>query len=753
MPSARTVTWLLPALAALLLFLPVLGAGFVHDDVVLLRDNPNIRDWDGVVTGFSQPFWEIADDPRAHVGGFYRPVGVAAFVALHQLGGGSPLPYHAASLALHSLCSALVALLALRLGWRPLAAAAAALLFAVHGMHVEPVAWASSLTYLLATAAALGGLLALLAGRWTLAGLALAAGMLSQEAAIGVWALAFGWQVFRGDLRQRRRWPGLVALAAAALVVYLLRWWVFGSAAAGFFGRPITELAISPAEQWAIALAVQLQELRYLVWPWPHAPFRPLASPERVTLADAQRWLPALGGLLLLAGAAAWWLRGAARWRRGGPPQPLLLAVGLCFAGLLPLLNPSNLGQFPFEERFLYLPSAGFCLAAGWLLSRHPAALAGGVALLAVNTWSAASTTSSWADEATFFRWGMEASPHAMLPFNESGRVRLAEAGEFPPGHPERIRLAEEAETIFSAGLEIRADEWVITSVDRLQGNLGVATALFYQGLLDVAEDAYRQILDHWPGSFQALHGLGSCLAERGLAELEAGRTDAGVALLESALVEHTGALEGAPDWSAAMHAKGLVLVRLGRAAEALPLLERAAAIEPDERGFVFDLAQAYWEAGRMDSFAALIQDILDRERDPRQRAEVLFRAGALGIARAEGLLPQGQAAYRPVLEAALDSFQRAVREDPQRYDALQGVASCYEMGGQPELALGPARQAFQARPFEFIFAQTLFRLQAAAGRFEEARQTLEIWLRAAPEEDPARPFVVQTLRELQGPR
>ncbi len=766
MVSARSVPWLLPALAAVLLFLPVLGAGFVHDDVVLLRDNPNIQSWDGVATGFARPFWEIAEDPRTHVGGFYRPLGVSLFVLLHQLGGGSPLPYHLASLLLHAAAAALVALLALRLGWKPLAAGLAGMLFAVHGMHVEAVAWASSLTYLLASCCALGGLLALLGGRWLLAGLALAAAMLSQEAAIGVWLLAVGWQLFRGDLESRPRWPGLAALAGAGLGVWLLRVQVFDDLRAGFFGRPITELSLPPAELWAISFSVHLQELRYLVWPWPHAPFRPLPSPESLTLGDFGRWGPALGGLLVLATAALWWLRGALRWRGGGQAAALLLPVGLLFAGMLPLLSTSNLGQFPFEERFLYLPSAGFALVAGYLLQRARAAgLAAAAGLVLLHAWSALAATGHWSDKESFTTWGMEASPHAMLPFNEFGWIRLEQASALPKLDPERQRLAAEAEEAFATGLAISPADWVVTSVDRQQGNLGLATALFYQGSVGMAEQAYGQILERWPSSFQARHGLGTCLAERGLTELEAGNEELGQLLLERALAEQIGALEAAPDWTAAIHAKGLVLARLGRAEEALPLLERAVEKEPANRGYLLGLAQVHWESGRADRFEELLQRILDQEPEPQQRAEVLFQAGALQLARAVELLlgglldPNGAPAPpspeqltegRSAAQTAARFFRQAFSLDAQRFDALQGVASGFELMGRPQEGLAPAKQAFAGRPWDFPIMQTLFRIQVALGQQDEARQTLEVWLRAAPEEDPARPLVVQDLREWQ---
>jgi tetratricopeptide (TPR) repeat protein len=751
MRFARTAPWLLPALAALLLFLPVLGAGFVHDDVVLLRDNPNIRSLGGIAQGFTQPYWEIAADPRAHVGGFYRPLGVTAFVLLHAVGGGSPLPFHLASLLLHAAVSALVAVLALRLGWRPLAAGLAGALFALHGMHVEAVAWASSLTYLIAAVGVLGGAVALLDRRWFLAGLLFLAGMLGQEAAIGPWLLAVAYQALRGDLEgagPRRR--GLVALLASGAALYLLRFQAFDDPRAGFFGRPITELALPPAELWAISFSVQLEALRHLVAPWPHLPFRPLPSPERITLADPERWLPALLGALALLGAASWWLRDALRWRRGGCPSPLLLPLGLMFAALLPLLSVSNLGQFPFEERFLYLPSAGFALAAGWLLARWRAATWAAAPLLAVHAASAWVTVPHWADEESFTSWGMEASPNAMMPFNEHGRLRLEAAAQLPPGDPERVRLAELAEEDYTKGLQISVAEWVVTSIDRQQGNFGLATALFYQGAYDLAKDAYEQILERWPDSAQALHGLGTTLAEQGAALLAEGREEEGRRLLEQALEKQVGVCELAPGWDAALHARGLVLARLGRAAEAVDWLEQAFAANPADDGYRMDLAEASFAAGRPERTAELVEDFLAREADPQRRAEVLFQVGMMQLGRVEEFAAGDPAAAREAARAALGSLERADALAPDRVEVLLGLAGAHEMLGGPEAGLPFAERAFRRAPGHFPAAQTLFALQFAAGLQEPAEQTLEVWLRAAPEEDPARPFVAQTLREMR---
>ena len=63
------------ALAGIVAFIPILGAGFVYDDLELLRDNLSLRRWSFLWEGFLQPMWDMAADPRKQAGGFYRPVG------------------------------------------------------------------------------------------------------------------------------------------------------------------------------------------------------------------------------------------------------------------------------------------------------------------------------------------------------------------------------------------------------------------------------------------------------------------------------------------------------------------------------------------------------------------------------------------------------------------------------------------------------------------------------------------------------
>src|SRR5262245_60341172 len=86
--------------------------------------------------------------------GHFQPVAWLTWSAVNSLAGTSPIAFHTLSLIGHIVNAMLVYLVTRRLlksspehGSSSVAAAAVALLFAVHPMRVEPVAWASAFPY------------------------------------------------------------------------------------------------------------------------------------------------------------------------------------------------------------------------------------------------------------------------------------------------------------------------------------------------------------------------------------------------------------------------------------------------------------------------------------------------------------------------------------------------------------------------------------------------------------------------------
>ena len=586
MSLSRFFCLLVPALIGLALFAPVLNGDFVYDDRALISLNPTMQEWSVVGKAFTTPYWALVDANRFG-SGFYRPLGAATLGAIWQLGGASPGAFHLVSILLHCACATGVAALGLALGWRRSMAAAGGILFAVHGSHAEPVAWISAIPELLATFFSLLALRSLAKRQTLRTGLWLLAAMLCKEVAIGVWLLALGITWLRpktGDavrLETTRRstsatahslpaqksfslWPTFLSLSCAALVVYALRYLAFDDAAAAGFDRMNTFHALDQSQQISLSFSLIGRYLAFLIWPWPHAPFRPL---ELGSAADATYLKMALAAGLVSLSAFGLWL-----WQRKN--VTVLFSLGLLFAGLVPVMNTQALGQYPFEERFLYLPSAGFALLTVALLSRlRSQRLAwAAIALLVIpHAVSARSGITHWRDEETLFRWAREVAPNAVTGHVEYGRLML-ERAQGAVDDLQRQRYGEYALEAYQQSLTVDPDQYFVTSVEREKGNLGLGDALYLQGDFAGAEAVYRRTVDHYKFSPIGYLGLANCRAQTALRHGESGHFELHDAVMSEALTLFETALLQDPHLDAARLGKANALFRVGRFDEALQL-------------------------------------------------------------------------------------------------------------------------------------------------------------------------------------
>jgi len=136
--SAKRPDWLFAAQAAVIVvgifivYLPALRAGFVWDDDLLVVKNPLLQTWSGL--GEIWGFGRTAD---------YFPLTNTFFWVQWHLFGNQPLGYHIVNIVLQIADSLLVWLVLSRL--RIPGAWLAALLFAIHPVHVSSVVWISEL--------------------------------------------------------------------------------------------------------------------------------------------------------------------------------------------------------------------------------------------------------------------------------------------------------------------------------------------------------------------------------------------------------------------------------------------------------------------------------------------------------------------------------------------------------------------------------------------------------------------------------
>lgn len=96
--AAAWRTALVPALLALLVFVPTLHGGFVYDDHRFLESNPHLGDPSILWRAFTDPSCQTADGTHA---GLWRPLRTLLFALERAVFGGGAAGPHAVSVALH----------------------------------------------------------------------------------------------------------------------------------------------------------------------------------------------------------------------------------------------------------------------------------------------------------------------------------------------------------------------------------------------------------------------------------------------------------------------------------------------------------------------------------------------------------------------------------------------------------------------------------------------------------------------------
>lgn len=599
----------LVALAALLAFANSLRGAFVYDDRKQILENHLIQEPALLGRAVTSDVWAFKGDRDEAWSNYWRPGFVLALAAQYAaFGADSPLPWHAVSLLLHALASVLAFAWLRRLQLGSTAAAAAALLFAVHPAHVESVAWIAGQPDLLATVFLLTTLLAL--PRLLLALPLYALALSCKELAVLFPALVFaqhwlqdanndpssggsGEALEPGGEGERRRVAARpapapdelperaegalptgrrFARAARAALPFAALALLFLVARQAVVGRTSIDVpwALSPLELALTAPSLLAFYLRQTLLPLWLGPSYPLRAVTLDNLGLANFALP----LLALTATALVVLLATRREPRGR-----LLA--LLFA--LPLLPALYVNAFIQEQlvhdRYLYLPLLGAlgllallaerALAPHGRISRQTIGLAG-LALVALALAQTTRYNRAWGSELALWTWAVETDPSSAFNHAQLGHA-LLEAG----------RNAE-AKTALERALAIRP---VTTALlDRAQLHRR-------EGKLDAARADLELVLAAQPDNPFAVEGLAQLFTQ-------SGRLDEAAALLARGR-------DAIPYRACSMSSnRGVVLYLAGRKDEALAELEAAQPLVGSERTAAcaraaFHLGSLYRELGR----------------------------------------------------------------------------------------------------------------------------------------------------------
>ena len=622
-----------------------LGHGFVHDDHMVVVDNPLVVE-ERFLGAFVRPY-HTGPGPAT---GLYRPLTTGTLALNHALGGLSPGGYHALNVLLHAAVSLAVFALALAGGVSTAAAALAAALFAVHPVHVEAVAYVSGRADLLA---ALFFVLALVAwARGTHAG-SLTAGaafllaLLSKESAVTFPLVVLAWEALertRSATGMRRGRGGravkVLALALPLAVYLLLRQRALG----GFWIEPggVTFIENPALGQGilvrvATALSVLPRAALLLLFPLRLSPDYSYA--EIVPVRSALD-LPFLAGVVVAALGVAALGVACSRARRACFPILFTLATYSIVSNLV-----VGIGTI-FAERLLYLPSLGICLLGGsalaWAARALPrrAGLLVAAVLLAAAVTRTATWSAVWRDDFSLYSAAYRSAPRS---------VKVL--GNYAAGLAFRGRLAEARELLVEA-LELAPES--------IPNRFNLAQVLFRMNDWEGAEREIRRVLAAEPGDATAWAHLGAVLQRKGelpgaeegfrrALALQPDHPDARLGMawlalqdgdLDRAEAELRKVLARDPEHSGALHGMGIVELRRGRPAEALAWFEKAARRSPLDLLLLTHLAQALEGLGRAGQAAEVYRRILavdPGQEEARQGLRGLTPAGSPGATAPPG--------------------------------------------------------------------------------------------------------------------
>lgn len=350
----RLPAWVLVA-ATIAAYWPALHAGFIWDDDVHLTANPRMLSWSGLLEIWTSR-WAI-----------YYPLTSTTFWVLRRIVGLAPWFYHAFTLGLH-IASALLFARVLR-DLRIPAAMLGALLFALHPVQVESVAWVTelkntqSLFLLLLSLHFLirSGLLpdnALRRRRWfSLSLFFFLLALLSKPSVVMLPPVLLVLLWWRRRLRTPRDawWTAPFFISALLMAAWTIWGQRYNSGASGF------DWSTSFADRLVTAGRLAAFYFGKLIWP---DPLMFIYPPLRLSAAEPRAWLPLLSVLVTLIGVGV----NARDWGR-----PLLAAGLIYLLFLFPVLGFFNVYFMRYAEvadHFQYAALLAPCAFAGACCSR-----------------------------------------------------------------------------------------------------------------------------------------------------------------------------------------------------------------------------------------------------------------------------------------------------------------------------------------------------------------------------------------------
>lgn len=561
---------------ALVLAISAVYAQVVHFDF-LLYDDPNYLTENPYVKAGLTPLgirWAL----HATVLGNWTPVTLLSHMLASQLFGLNSGMHHLVNVVFHALSAMLLFFALRRATGAPAQSGFVSIVFALHPLHVQSVAWIAErkdvlsgfffflalyLYVLYAEKPNLARYLAVLS--------AFALGLMSKPMLV---TLPFVLLLFDVWPLRRADWPRIVweklPLFAVSAGFSVVTYYVQQTAGA-------VQATPLPA-RIENALVSYVTYLGQTLWPVRLAVFYPFPK-------SIEAW-QAAGAAALLLGVSALAIR---TWRR----MPYFAVGWFWYFGMLvPVIGVVQVGSQSHADRYTYLPMVGLLLALAWgaadVVARWPSAQAVIVAAALVCgvlcIFRSSAEASYWQNSGALFERAIDVTADNWLAEGVLGQYLM-----YQPGR--RIDAIDHLE----AALRIEPGD------AQAHNNLGIC--MLESGLCASAIPHFQAAIRAYPSAVQPLNNAGVCFmntgdyaqaaqyfedalrSNPGLADIH---LNLGVTLSKlpgrspDAIREMETALRLRPDYADAQFALGMLLVDLGRTQEAISHLEAGLRTHPD---------------------------------------------------------------------------------------------------------------------------------------------------------------------------
>jgi Flp pilus assembly protein TadD len=600
------------------------------DDNKLISENPHVRaglTWEGVRWAFATASGES----------FWHPMTWLSFMLDVELFGLDAGWHHRMALLYHTLNALLLFAVLHRMTGKLWQSGVVAILFAIHPLHVESVAWAAERKDTLST---LFWMLSMWAyvryaeragfGRYLAVVAFFALGLMAKPMLVTlpfVLLLLDFWPLGRVvGVPGAREWA-CPKVPSPRLVLEKVPLFLLAAASAAMTLLPNRRgswIGTTDDFPWSLRIANALVSyVRYIaetVWPSSLAIFYPHPG-RRLSL-----WAATGAGLFLL-GATAFVVSRARK-------QPYLPVGWFWFLGtLVPVIGLVQVGSQAMADHFTYVPLIGLFVAVVWwspeLVPKgwdreRTLAVSGGLLVLAfaVAGWRQAGF---WRSEVALFSHAIEVTEDN--PVAQAGLAsaldregRYAEAvGHYmevirvSPGYDGGLAQMSLAEDLIRLGRRKEAEKLLKSLAGDAEGANEIGLAFAGQGKIDEAASAFLEAIRLRPDFPEAHYNLAVALGRLGRKE--------------EAIPHFREALRIPPRDADACNRIGVSLMRLGRTAEAVSRFREALRLSPGHAEARFNLAVSLERSGRRAEAIGLYREILrdaPGDRDARERLEAL---------------------------------------------------------------------------------------------------------------------------------